>query len=135
MFYIFFICNFSIRFIFKAVVSWKRLSEASGYEVYRRTGRKGRYVRIASVKTAKIRTAKGAKSAGTVRYIDRKAGKGPVCSGSTFLFSFQKRAAMKYTEERAEKAGMSRSQAAGSTSPCMERSPTDSDLHPIPKLR
>ena len=65
----------------KAVVSWKRLSEANGYEVYRRTGRRGRYVRIASVKnakikTAKIRTAKGAKSAGIVRYIDRKAGKG-----------------------------------------------------------
>ena len=48
----------------------------SGYEVYRRTGRRGRYVRIASVKNAKIKTAKGAKSAGTVRYIDRKAGKG-----------------------------------------------------------
>ena len=65
----------------KAVVSWKRLSGVSGYEVYRRTGRRGRYVRIASVKNAKIktaknRTAKGAKSAGTVRYIDRKAGKG-----------------------------------------------------------
>ena len=65
----------------KAVVSWKRLSGVSGYEVYRRTGRKGRYVRIASVKnakikSAKIRTAKGAKSAGIVRYIDRKVGKG-----------------------------------------------------------
>ena len=65
----------------KAVVSWKRLSGVSGYEVYRRTGRKGRYVKIASVKNAKIkssriRTAKGAKSVGTVRYIDRKAGKG-----------------------------------------------------------
>ena len=65
----------------KAVVSWKRLSGVSGYEVYRRTGRRGRYVRIASVKnakikSAKIRAAKGAKSAGTVRYIDRKVGKG-----------------------------------------------------------
>ena len=56
----------------KAVISWKRLSGVSGYEVYRRTGRRGRYVRIASVKNAKIktaknRTAKGAKSAGIVR--------------------------------------------------------------------
>ena len=48
-----------------AVISWKKVKGASGYEVYRSTKKNGKYKKIKTIKKA-----------GTVRFTDKKLKKG-----------------------------------------------------------
>lgn len=68
-----------------AVVNWKKINGASGYEVYRSTKKNGKYKKIKTIKTIK--------KAGTVRFTDKKLKK-----GSTYYYkvrAYKKTAASK----------------------------------------
>ena len=65
-----------------AVVNWKKINGASGYEVYRSTKKNGKYKKIKTIKKA-----------GTVRFTDKKLKK-----GSTYYYkvrAYKKTAASK----------------------------------------